>query len=94
MASADPFSTSSPEAAGPEVPPFQSLVVACSNAFGRSEEDYDLVETICGLDAQGQVWRWAEADPDRPGSQSGWERLAAVMYKRGADPAPRKVQSR
>ena len=82
-----------PESNVAEVPKFVLVSVSCSNAFGPGG-DYDLLETICGLDGDGCVWRWVEADPERPGSQSGWERLGPRAYVEGSDPAPRKVQTR
>lgn len=76
------------------VPPMSSISTAVTCAFGRGDGDFEMIESICALDDHGGVWRWREADPERPGSRSGWERLGPHTYLDGADPPPRKVQTR
>lgn len=71
----------------PSVPPFIQIVTAVSNAFGRGADDVAVSDVLYGLDAAGRVWQWNYADPDREGSQDGWELMSNEIYVDGKEPS-------
>lgn len=75
------------------VPPFIQIITAVSNAFGRGADDILSSDLLYGLDANGRVWQWNFADPDREGSRDGWEQMSSDVYIDGVEP-PAKPRSR
>jgi hypothetical protein len=72
------------------VPPFIQIITAMSNAFGRTDAQVAIGDSLYGLDAQGRVWEWNYADPDRKGSRDGWAVMENDVYLDGEDPPVEK----
>jgi hypothetical protein len=85
------------EKRGPEtmsdkhVPPFVSVTTSAALAYGRTSDDFDFIEVVLGLDREGRVWRYYEANPEFKNAQSGWKILEPLQYEEGIEPAPTKA---